>query len=80
MLCIKALYSFFAGSITKKGILCSFHNLSNKLTENVVFPEPGVPTTNMCFARSLSEIPIVFFSEFFKIPISISPAFIRLSA
>jgi len=34
----------------------------------------------MCFARSLSEIPIVFFSDFFRIPISMSPAFIRLSA
>ena len=36
-----------------------FQSLSKRLTENVVFPEPGVPTISICFARSLSENPIV---------------------
>ena len=59
MLSIIARYSFLAGSITKNGILCSFHNLSSKLTENVVLPEPGVPTINICFVKSPKENPIL---------------------
>ena len=80
MLCISALYSFLAGSITRKGIPCSFQSLSNKLTEKVVFPEPGVPTINACLAKSFSEIPMVSPSVDLSFPISISPALIRFPA
>ena len=79
ILCTNARYSFLAGSMTRKGIWCSFHNLSNNPTEKVVLPDPGVPTTSICFARSLSVIPMLsLLPEDFNKPISMSPAFIKL--
>ena len=81
ILCTSARYSFFAGSITRNGIPWSFQRRSNNPTEKVVLPEPGVPTTNICFARSFREIPILSpLEDDFSTPISISTALIILSA
>ena len=79
MLCTRARYSFFAGSITRNGILCSFHNLSSSPTEKVVLPDPGVPTISMCLARSFSDSPIeTSVDDDLRLPSRMSPALIRL--
>ncbi len=81
ILCTKARYSFLAGSITKNGIWWSFHKRSSKLTENVVFPEPGVPTINICLVRSFSDMPMVSpCDEDFNVPTIMSPPPTTLSA
>ena len=61
---IIARYSVFVGSIAKKGIPL-LANCNSKFTENVVFPEPGVPTTNACLVNDFSGQPIIIFEESF---------------
>ena len=49
-----ALYSCFAGSNTKNGILCSFQREDVIWCMVFVLPEPGTPETKACLGNSES--------------------------
>ncbi len=77
ILSTKARYSFLAGSITRNGILYSFHRRSRRLMEKVVLPEPGVPTMSICFVRSFRKKPMVLLRvELFRKPTVMFPPLI----